>query len=80
MPLMDHISDLAQKFGPSKSFKSGGIGSGHGMVAPEDDVCFSSPIIRTLLTSSCAAHRLKTNNRLPLWPDILQLSCDVLLC
>lgn len=42
MPLLDQISDLAHKLAPSKSHKpsglSGGIGNGHGMVAPEDDV------------------------------------------
>ncbi|KAF9470898.1 hypothetical protein BDN70DRAFT_888639 [Pholiota conissans] len=50
MSLLDRISDLAHKLAPSKSNKpatalSGGIGSGHGMVAADDDMIVSKPTI-----------------------------------
>lgn len=51
MSLIDRISDLAHRFAPSKSGKSssglagGGIGSGHGMVTPNDDVSALSSLV-----------------------------------
>ncbi|KAF8958340.1 hypothetical protein BDZ97DRAFT_1668694 [Flammula alnicola] len=50
MSLLDRISDLASKLTPSRSHKpatalAGGIGSGHGMMAADDDMIVSKPTI-----------------------------------
>ncbi|KAF8899881.1 hypothetical protein CPB84DRAFT_1815505 [Gymnopilus junonius] len=47
MPLLDLISGLASKIAPSKNARTAaaGIGSGHGMVAVDDDMIVSKPTV-----------------------------------